>query len=244
MRSGRCALVTGAAKGIGRAVAESLAAEGFDIILHYRNSEEQALALADKLKASRVRALAVRADLTDDGDLKTLKTVCDSFGRPDTLINNAGVSLTKLFQDVTDEEYDYVMDVNARALFKVTRAFLPDMLSARFGRIVNIASIWGEIGGSAEVVYSMSKAAVIGMTKALAKEVAPCGVTVNAVSPGAVDTDMTADLSPEDRVATEAEIPLGRFGKPQEIADIVSVLTKRDSYVTGQVFSVNGGWKV
>ena len=241
MRSGRYALVTGAAKGIGRAVAETLVRDGFSVVLCYNTSEKEAAALKDTLSGTGNVAI-VRADISCPEDVRRLKETCDAFGPVDTIVNNAGISLTKLFQDVTDAEYEAVMRVNAGGAFLVTRAFLPGMISAGFGRIVNIASVWGETGGSMETVYSMSKAALIGMTKALAKEVALCGITVNAVSPGAVDTDMTADLSAADRKATEREIPMGRFGRPQEIADVVSLLVRRESYITGQIIGVNGGW--
>ena len=241
MNAVRNALITGGAKGIGRAVAQSLAARGFGVVICYNESESEARALADELNRTG-RALAVQADITDGEAVTRLKQRCDAFGGIDTLVNNAGVALVKLFQDVTDAEYDRVMQVNVKGAFSVTRAFLPDMISNRFGRIINISSVYGVAGGSTEVVYSMSKAALIGLTKALAQEVALSGVTVNAVAPGAIDTDMTAGLSPDDRRYTEQEIPMGRFGRPQEVAAVVAMLAEQSSYVTGQVINVTGGW--
>lgn len=237
----RVALVTGGAKGIGLAVTEALLSDGFNIVICYRTSGDAAKAVADKWGS---RVLAVQTDIACPDQISALKTACDAFGRVDTIVNNAGIALTKLMQDVTDEEYDRVMQVNVKGAFGVTRAFLPDMIHRRFGRIVNISSVWGVIGGSMETVYSMSKAALIGLTKALSKEVALSGITVNAVAPGAIDTDMTVGLSAADRKATEEEIPLGRFGRPTEVADVVKLLVRKESYITGQVIGVNGGWAV
>lgn len=243
METYRNALVTGGGKGIGRAVARALARAGFGVVIAYNTSERAAMALCDELNGTS-RATAVQADLTHTDGVAAVRAACTAFGGIDTLVNNAGVSLEGLLQDVTDEQYDRVMDANVKAPFRLIRAFLPDMLSSHFGRIVNIASIWGQVGGATETVYSASKAALIGLTKALAKETALSGVTVNAVAPGAIDTDMTAGLSAADRAAVAAEIPMGRFGTPEEVAEIVELLTRRTSYMTGQVIGVNGGWAV
>ncbi len=237
----RTALITGGAKGIGAAVARKLAADGMNVVIAYRNSKGQATQLADELNG-RVRALAVACDVTDAKQVQALYRECRSaFGTVDTLINNAGVSLYKLLQDTTDADYDAVMNANCRGAFLTTRAFLPDMIAGRFGRIVNISSMWGVTGAAMETVYSMSKAAVIGLTKALAKEVGPSGVTVNAVAPGAIETDMLGGFSAQDLDALCDETPLGRIGKPTDIAAAVSYLASADSFVTGTVLHVNGG---
>lgn len=237
----RTALITGGAKGIGASIARRLADDGMNVIVTYKNSRAQAEALADELNA-KVRALAVRCDVTSGKDVRELKDVSRRiFGTVDTLINNAGVALYKLFQDTTDEEYDAVMDTNCRGAFHVTRAFLPDMISAGFGRIVFISSMWGRTGAAMETVYSMSKAALIGLTKALAKEVGPSGITVNAVAAGAIATDMLSTFSPREIEDLKEQTPLGRIGTPEDVAAAVSYLVARESFATGITLDVNGG---
>lgn len=240
----RTALITGGAKGIGAAVAHRLAEMNFNVVIAYRNSGERAAALADKLSRT-VRALAVPCDVSDRKAVDDLYMYCrKNVGIIDTVINNAGLALYKLFQDTTDEEYEQIMNTNCRGSFYVTRAFLPDMLSAGFGRIVNVASMWGVTGAAMETVYSMSKAALIGMTKALAKEVGPSGVTVNAVAPGVVATDMLADFTSDDLHALAERTPLQRIGSPDDVAQAVAYLIAQDSFVTGQVLHINGGYVI
>lgn len=232
----RLAVITGGGKGIGAAVAKRLRGDGFDVILGYNRSQRAANELAAELGGT-----AIPVDVTDSDSVAAFYAQCRKIGKVDTLVNNAGVALYKLFQDVTDDEYSAVMDCNCGGAFKITRAFLPDMISNGFGRIVNIASMWGVVGAAMETVYSMSKAAVIGLTKALAKEVGSAGVTVNAVAPGAMNTDMLADFTPQELADIVDRTPVGRIGTPDDVAAAVSYLVARDSFVTGEVLNVNGG---
>lgn len=239
----RTVLITGGGKGIGAATAEAFAAAGFNVIVAYNRSKAAAEALANKL-AAVTRAAALYCDVANRESVDALYTACKAFGRVDTLVNNAGVSLYKLFQHTSDADYDAVMQVNCRGAFTVTRAFLPDMIDARFGRIVNVSSMWGVVGASMETVYSMSKAALIGLTKALAKETAPSGVTVNAVAPGAIDTDMMKGFSAEERQTVAEETPLGRLGTPEDVAKSIVYLADENSFVTGSVLHINGGYLI
>ncbi len=227
------ALVTGGTRGIGLAVVQKLAREGYLVTATYSACEEDAKRAQSLVPGVRF----VRADAADDGETKAL---FEHLPALDALVCNAGVSLFRQVQDTTAEEYGRVMDVNMRGVFLAAKYAVKKMLG-RGGAIVNIASVWGECGGSCESVYSASKGAVISFTKALAKELAPAGITVNCLSPGVIDTGMNARLSEEERTALEGEIPLGRFGTPEEVAEgVYYLLTAR--YVTGQILSVGGGF--
>ncbi|MBR6773097.1 MAG: 3-oxoacyl-ACP reductase FabG [Clostridia bacterium] len=242
MERKRVALVTGGAKGIGKAIALKLADAGFSLAINYRTSEKEANELVSYLQSRGVNALAICADVSKRDEVKKMYETCKAyFGFVDTVINNAGVSQYKMFCDCTDEDYDFVMNNNLRSVVNVCSFFSPDMVSNNFGRIVNISSVWGEQGASMEVLYSASKAGVIGLSKALNAELAPSGVIVNAVTPGFIDTDMNAHLSTEDVDAFTQSISVGRIGKPSEVADVVELLTRRDLYIAGAVIPVNGG---
>ena len=242
MERKRVALVTGGAKGIGKAIALKLADAGFSLAINYRTSEKEANELVSYLQSRGVNALAIRADVSKRDEVKKMYETCRAyFGFVDTVINNAGVSQYKMFCDCTDEDYDFVMNNNLRSAVNVCSLFSPDMVSNNFGRIVNISSVWGEQGASMEVLYSASKAGVIGLSKALNAELAPSGVIVNAVTPGFIDTDMNAHLSKEDVDAFTQSVSVGRIGKPSEVADVVELLTRRDLYIAGAVIPVNGG---
>lgn len=242
MERKRVALVTGGAKGIGKAIALKLADAGFSLAINYRTSEKEANELVSYLQSRGVNALAIRADLSKRDEVKKMYETCRAyFGFVDTVINNAGVSQYKMFCDCTDEDYDFVMNNNLRSAVNVCSLFSPDMVSNNFGRIVNISSVWGEQGASMEVLYSASKAGVIGLSKALNAELAPSGIIVNAVTPGFIDTDMNAHLSTEDVDAFTQSVSVGRIGKPSEVADVVELLTRRDLYIAGAVIPVNGG---
>ena len=236
-------LITGASRGIGAQCALTFAREGYDVALNYCRSEEKALALVRELEALGVRACAVQADVADSAQVKKMfDAVRAEWGTVDVLVNNAGVAHVGLLTDMTDDEWRRVIDTDLSGTFYCCREALPDMIRAHSGVIVNIASMWGEVGASCEAAYSAAKAGVIGLTKALAKEVGPSGVRVNAVSPGVVMTDMMAGFSDEDVAALKEETPLIQLGSPEDIADAVIFLaSEKARFITGQVLSVNGG---
>ena len=242
----KTALVTGAAGGIGSAVAKKLCEAGFCTVIHYNTSEEKAKALSSALVCAGFEAFPLQADLTDPAAAAALvEEVLARCGRLDVLVNNAGLAQQKLFDTVTDADWNAVVGANLNAAFYCCRAAVPQMLRQKSGRIVNVSSMWGQVGASCEVAYSAAKAGIIGLTKALAKELAPSGVTVNCVAPGAVDTAMMAGFSAEDVAALCEEIPLGRLGRPEEIAAAAAFFASPEaSYITGQVLGVNGGMVV
>ncbi len=238
----RVALVTGGAKGIGRAIALTLAEKGFSLAINYRTSEDEATALVKQLQERGVNAIAIKADLSKADEVaKTYEITKKHFGFVDTLINNAGVSLVKPLCDCTEEDYDAVMNANLKSVFLTSKAYSPDMVSERFGRIVNISSVWGEYGASTEVIYSASKAGVIGFTKALNAELALNGVIVNCVSPGIIDTDMNSHLTKEEIDSFTQSVSLERVGQPSEVASVVEMLVREELYIAGANISVNGG---
>ena len=233
------AVVTGAAGGIGEAVVRRLAQDGCRVWACYYRSKEKALRLYAGLSCVEPVFLDVRDFPAVE---ETLRSIENTSGGIDILVNNAGIAQQKLFTDLTDEDWREMTDTDLGGVFTCCRAALPGMIRRKWGRIINISSMWGQSGGSCEVHYSAAKAGVIGLTKALAKETALSGVTVNCVSPGAVDTAMMAPFSEEDRKALCEEIPMGRLGTPQEVAAAVAFLASPDaSYITAQVLGVNGG---
>ena len=242
----KTAIVTGGATGIGAATVKALCKQGYSVAIVYNTSEENALALSSGLIYEGFDAFPVQADVrSPDAVNDAVNKVFRLNRRIDVLVNNAGLSLSKLTQDVTDADWANVLGVNLSGAFYFCRAVLPHMLRAQGGRIVNIASMWGQVGASMEVAYSAAKAGVIGLTKALAKETALSGVTVNCVAPGAVDTAMMASFSEADVQALCEEIPVGRLGTPEEVAKAVTYFTAEENgYITGQVLGVNGGFVV
>ncbi len=237
-------LVTGASGGIGSACARLFAAEGYKVAIHYNNGKASADELKDEICSLGGEAVSVCADLSDEAQVAAmLSTVERELGEVDVLINNAGVSQQKLFTDTTREDYELVFGVNTLGVINCCRAVLPSMIRHKSGRIVNVSSMWGVSGASCEVLYSASKAAVIGLTKALAKEVGPSSVTVNCVAPGVINTRMNSHLNSEDMVALCDETPLCRIGEPQEVAQAVLFLASdKASFITGQTLSVDGGF--
>lgn len=237
-------LVTGASRGIGAQIALRFAAVGMNVIIHYMNSHEAANEVARKCIELGARVYTVSADLRSKDEILRMKDKLESHGfKPDILVNNAGISHYGLLSDVKEEDWDDVMNVNLKSVFLCSQAFMPHMISQRFGRIINVSSIWGISGGSCEVVYSAAKGGVNAFTKALAKELAPSGVTVNAVAPGAVKTEMMARFDEEELRQLEEEIPAGRLADPEEISSLVYFLALPESgYITGQIISPNGGW--
>lgn len=239
----RTVLITGASRGIGAACAREFAREGYCVAIHYHNSEDKAKALCDDLIAAGCEAMTVCADMSDSAAVRAMiAAVEERFGFIDVLVNNAGIAMQKLFTDTTDEEWEKMISTDLSAVFYACRAVVPAMIREHRGCIVNIASMWGEVGASCEVAYSAAKAGVIGLTKALAKELGPSGIRVNAVSPGVIMTDMMADFSDEDVAALREETPLCALGKPEDIARaVVFLASDQANYVTGQILGVNGG---
>ena len=233
----RRVLVTGGTRGIGRAVAEAFLQRGDRVLFLYRKSEEQ----AEELR--QLGAVGYRCDLSDLSALKeTCKRILAEEGSVQVLVNNAGIAQFSLLHEVTDEMWEAVRSVNYDAPFYLTRAFLPGMIRQKYGRILNISSMWGQVGASCEVAYSAAKAGVIGFTKALAKEVGPSGITVNCIAPGVVDTEMNAGLSGDTRKELKEETPLGRLGTPLDVAKACIFLSSEDgAFITGLVLGVNGG---
>lgn len=231
-------LITGGSRGIGASCVRAFANRGYKVAFTYLSSKQK----ADKI-AKECDALAIQADISSSNQVNdAVDLVIKHFGRVDILVNNAGISEFSLFTDITDEMWQKMLDTNLSGAFYASRAVLPSMISRKAGCIVNIASMWGEVGASCEIHYSASKAGLIGMTKALAKEVALSGIRVNCVSPGAIDTDMNAHLTIEDIDAIKSETPLGRLGTPEEIANAVLFLASDEaSFITGQILGVNGG---
>lgn len=235
-------LITGASRGIGAAAARLFAQKGWQVAANYCQSEREARALA----ASHPGILAVQADVADRGQVDRMtKEVLHQFGHIDVLINNAGIAQQKLFTDVTETEWERLFSVNVTGVFHCCQAVLPGMIRRQQGKILNLSSIWGMTGASCEVAYSAAKAAVIGLSKALAKEVGPSGITVNCVAPGVIDTQMNAALDDETRAGLREETPLGVLGKPEDVANLLFFLaSEQAAFITGQVISPNGGFVI
>lgn len=237
-------LITGSSRGIGAGIARAFAREGHRVVIHYNRKEDAARSLLEELKGEGCSAALARGDVSDPAQAgEIVRQAREAFGFVDVLVNNAGIALpAKLATDTCAEELRRVFGVNLDGVFFITNAVLPEMVSRKRGSIVNISSMWGVTGGSCEVAYSASKAAVIGYTKALAKEVAPSGIRVNCVAPGFVLTDMNAALSGETVKAICEETPLLRAGTPEDIAAAVLFLTGDGaSFITGQTLCVDGG---
>ncbi|MBD2845222.1 3-oxoacyl-ACP reductase FabG [Paenibacillus sp. IB182496] len=238
-------LVTGASRGIGAAIAMRFASEGMNIAIHYLEQHEAANETARLcLRAGSPTVITVSADLRSSEQLKRMKEKLQQSGMlPDIVVNNAGIAHFGLLSDVTEAVWDDVMAVNLKGMFLCSQLFLPEMLARKYGRIINVSSVWGLSGASCEVLYSTTKGGMNAFTKALAKELAPSGITVNAVAPGAVDTTMNAQLADEEVTALAESIPAGRLAHPDEIASLVYFLAlPESSYITGQIISPNGGW--
>ncbi len=239
------AVVTGGSRGIGAATAALLFHKGYNVVINYHQSKEQAQSLASSLNREDVpqRAMAVQADVADRTAVASLfASSAQAFGPVSLLVNNAGIAQQKLFPDVTEADWRAMVGVHLDGVFYCSQEALRQMLPRHAGRIVNISSMWGQIGGSCEVPYSAVKAAVIGMTKALAKEVGPSHITVNCICPGVIDTEMNSGLSPEIRAELAEETPLCTLGTAQDVAAAVAFLASDEaSFITGQVLGVNGG---
>ena len=238
-------IVTGGSRGIGKAIVYAFANAGYNVILNYNNSEQSAKNIVEDLKDCKGIVEMVRADVSSRDQVDAMiEYVNKEFGGIDVIVNNAGVSHVGLFDETTEEEFRKVIDVNLMGVFNVTQSALKEcMLSKKDGCIINISSVWGISGASCEVAYSASKAGVIGLTKGLAKELAPSNITVNAIAPGAIATDMMYKEYTEKEISEiEKDIPMGRLGTPVEVANLALYLASENArYITGQVISPNGG---
>ena len=240
----KIALVTGAARGIGRAIAAQLAREGYAVCINYLTHRGDAESLVAMLRAEGCHVIAVQADVSEGkAVLAMVRTVESVFGPVTLLVNNAGISRQELFQDVDDKQWDRALSVNLGGARHAVQAVLPYMILEKSGCIVNISSIWGLRGASCEVTYACTKAALVGLTRSLALELAPSHIRVNGVAPGCIDTDMVRSLGEETRASLIEETPLGRLGTPEDIAHAVAFLASdQASFITGQILTVDGGF--
>ena len=236
--SGRIALVTGASRGIGRAIALALAAEGADVAVNFRAAAEMANDVVRDIQAAGGRAVSIQADVSQASDVERLvREVRDALGPIDILVNNAGIIRTQPFESITERDWDDLMSVNLKSCFLVTQATLPDMRARGWGRIINLSSVAAQMGGVVGPHYAASKAGILGMTRFYARRLAGEGITVNAIAPALIDTEMVSS-NPN---ATPDLIPVGRFGAVDEVAR-VAVMLACNAYITGQTINVNGGW--
>lgn len=236
----KTALITGASRGIGRATAELFAKEHYNLILTCSNSMEALQQLADTLQAKyAVSCRALRADMGCETDVQNLFSCISSL---DVLVNNAGIAHIGLLSDMSADEWHHVISVNLDSCFYACRAAIPLMLQKHSGKIINISSVWGTQGASMEVAYSASKGGMNAFTKALAKELAPSNIQVNAIACGVIDTAMNSCLTPEDMDALREEIPADRLGQPEEVAQLIWQTANAPSYMTGQIITIDGGW--
>ena len=236
----RVILVTGASRGIGREIAKNLAQKGNKVIANYNRSEEKAKILQEESENIDI----FKADVSKREEVKKMvEYVISTYGKIDVLINNAGISENKLFTDVTDEDWQKIVDNNLYSAFCVSQEVLPNMIHNKSGCIINISSIWGIVGASCETIYAITKAGIDGMTKSLAKELGPSNIRVNSIAPGIIETDMNKNLSLKDLDDLKDEIPLKKIGKTSDISKCVDWIID-DEYTTGQVISINGGWVI
>ena len=236
----KTALITGASRGIGKAIAKEFATQGYDLYLTCISSIASLKEYARELEQTHgIHCLAIQADM---GHYEDVSRVFEKIPTLDVLVNNAGISFVGLLSDMTPEEWHRVMHTNLDDCFYTSKLAIPMMLQSHSGRIINISSVWGNVGASMEVAYSASKGGVNTFTKALAKELAPSNIQVNAIACGLIDTDMNKCFSPEDLEAVTAEIPADRMGNPEEIAKLTYQLATAPTYLTGQILTIDGGW--
>ena len=237
-------LVTGGSRGIGKCVAENLAEEGYNVVLNYNKSKKQAEETKKNLAKKGINIEIFKADVSKREEVKKLVSfTLKKYGNIDILINNAGIAKIQMFNDIKDADWNEMISTNLNSVFFTIQEALPNMIHNKNGCIINISSIWGMVGASCEVAYSVSKAGVNGLTKSLAKELGPSNIRVNSIAPGIIDTDMNSELTEEDKQNIIEEIPLQRIGYPQSIAKCVKWLIE-DDYTTGQIISINGGWSI
>ena len=257
----KVAIITGSSRGIGREIAKTLARKGITVVANYNKSEEAAKELKQELEEEGIKIDIIKADVSKREDAKKIveftlnkygkvdilvEFTLNKYGKVDILINNAGISEYKLFTDETDEDWNKIINTNLYSAFAMSQEVIPNMVHNKSGCIINMSSAWGVVGGSLEVIYSVSKAGLDGLTKALAKELGPSNIRVNSIAPGMIYTKMNEKFSKEElkeieEEIPEEEIPLGKIGKPSDIAKCIEWLLE-DEYTTGQVISINGGW--
>lgn len=237
-------IVTGASRGIGRQIAKTLAIKNNTVIANYNKSEKEALILKQEVEEEGREIELFKADVSNVEEVKNLvKFVIDKFGRIDVLVNNAGISQFKVFTDITDTDWDEMIRNNLSSVFYMTREVVPFMVREKEGCIINISSIWGQVGASCESHYAVSKAGEDALTKSLAKELGPSNIRVNSIAPGIIQTDMNSRLNENELKDLKEEIPLEKIGLPEDISKCVEWLMD-DNYTTGQVISINGGWNI
>lgn len=243
MLKDKIAVVTGASRGIGRAVAMELAEQGAFVVINYNGSEEKAIEVKEEIEKKGGRAGLYQCNVASFSECETfIKKIIEAFGRIDILVNNAGITRDGLLMRMSEEDFNAVLDVNLKGAFHCMRFATRQMMKQRGGRIINMASVVGVAGNAGQVNYAASKAGIIGLTKSAAKELGSRGITVNAIAPGFIETEMTQALSDEVRQAAAAQIPLGGFGKPEDVAKAAAFLASEGAaYITGQVLHVDGG---
>ena len=240
----KIAIVTGGSRGIGKAIVEDLARKNIKVIANYNHSEEKAKKLKEELEKENILIDIFKADVSKREQVKAMvDNTIKKYGKIDILINNAGIAQEKMFQDITDEDWDNIVKVNLYSVFCTTQEVIPYMLNQKSGCIINISSIYGTNGGSCAVAYSATKAGIDGMTKSLAKELGPSNIRINSIAPGYIDTDMNEKYSEKEIEQIKEEIPLEKVGKPEDIAKCIEWLVE-DNFTTGQVISINGGWVI
>lgn len=238
----KVAIVTGASRGIGKEIAKMLANEGIQVIANYNKSEEKALKLKKDLEEQGKLIDIFKADVSKQEECENLvKYTLEKYNKIDILINNAGIDQYKLITEVTKQDWEDMLNTNLYSAFCMCQQVLPNMIHNKSGRIINISSIWGIVGASQEIVYSITKAGLDALTKSLAKEVGPSNIKVNSIAPGLIDTDMNKDLTEDEVKYVIDQTPLERIGKPQDIAKCIKWLIE-DDFTTGQIISINGGW--
>lgn len=239
-------IITGASKGIGAATAILFARKGYNVVINYNNSFESANLLTRSLSSQGFSVMSFKANVANKLETELLiKEAMYKFGTVDVLVNNAGIAYQGLIDKTDEFDSDRIFDINLKGVYNCCRAAVPEMVAQKSGKIINISSMWGQVGASCEVAYSAAKAGVIGLTKALAKELAPSGITVNAIAPGLIETGMNANIDVESLNAFVEDIPLGRMGSADEIAAAIFFLASSDAdYITGQVLGINGGYVI
>lgn len=236
-------LITGSSKGIGKAIALRFAKEGYNLVINGSKDKEKLEETKAEIEKFNVACLAFLGDMGDYHKVKELfKLIKEEFGHLDVLVNNAGISYVGLLSDMTWHDWDKVIRTNLTSVYNCCSLAIPDMVQKKEGKIINISSVWGNVGASCEVAYSASKGGMNAFTKALAKELAPSNIKVNAIACGAIDTEMNSFLSEEELYQLKEEIPMGRLGRSDEVADLVYYLAEKNEYLTGQVIGLDGGW--